>query len=256
MSLPASPADPSNSIRYTFANPALLIEALTHKSHVNERKVPDRRHNERLEFLGDAVLSLIISDHLAKRFPRLSEGALSKLKAKLVSETCLATAAKRLALGSCLQLGRGEEVSKGREKPSLLADALEAVIAAVYLDGGLEASRQFTLNVLAEELREIDSQQTKPGVEDYKTRFQEYCQRHHDMLPRYVTVRESGPDHQKIFEVEVQIDGKVVGAGQGHSKKEAEQFAAQQALAQATGRNSDTPGGTDGGGERCGCERQ
>jgi ribonuclease-3 len=215
-----------------FANPALLTEALTHKSHVNERKGTDRKHNERLEFLGDAVLSLIISDHLAKLFPQLSEGALSKLKAKLVSETSLASAARRLRLGARLQLGRGEELSKGREKASLLADALEALIAAVYLDGGFEASRTFTIDVLAEELREVESQQAQPGGDDYKTRFQEWCQRRHDRLPRYVTVRESGPDHHKTFEVEVQIDGKVVGSGQGHSKKEAEQLAAQQALEQ------------------------
>ncbi|TKS59157.1 MAG: ribonuclease III [Nitrospira sp.] len=231
---PASSADSSPApLKYQFINAALLNEALTHKSYVNERKSPDRKHNERLEFLGDAVLSLIISDHLATRYPQLSEGALSKLKAKLVSETSLANAARRLDLGARLQLGRGEELSKGREKTSLLADALEAVIAAVYLDGGLEASRAVTLDALAEELRQIESLQTKPGGDDYKTRFQEWCQKRYELLPRYVTVRETGPDHQKLFEVEVQVDGKVVGAGQGHSKKEAEQVAAQRALEQA-----------------------
>lgn len=233
---PASPADSSpQPFRYEFTNPALLTEALTHKSYVNERKGQDRKHNERLEFLGDAVLSLIISDHLAKLFPQLSEGALSKLKAKLVSENSLAAAAKRLEIGARLQLGRGEELSKGREKASLLADALEAVIAAIYLDGGLEASRNFTLDVLGDELRQIETQQAKPGGDDYKTRFQEWCQRRHEMLPRYVTMRESGPDHHKMFEVEVQVAGKVVGAGQGRTKKEAEQLAAQQALEQAEG---------------------
>lgn len=231
---PASSADSSPApLKYEFINPGLLSEALTHKSHVNERKGSERRHNERLEFLGDAVLSLIISDHLATRYPQLSEGALSKLKAKLVSETSLAAAARRLDLGARLQLGRGEELSKGREKTSLLADALEAVIAAVYLDGGLEASRIFTLDVLAEELRQIDSLQAQPGEDDYKTRLQEWCQKRYELLPRYITIRETGPDHQKLFEVEVQVDGKVVGAGQGHSKKEAEQAAAQRALEQA-----------------------
>jgi ribonuclease III len=230
---PASSADsPLPPFHYEFKNPALLAEALTHKSHVNERRGQDRKHNERLEFLGDAVLSLIISDYLATSFPHLSEGALSKLKAKLVSEQSLATAAKRLQLGVRLQLGRGEEASKGREKSSLLADALEAIIAAVYLDGGLEASRQFTLTVLCHELHEAQSQQATPGDDDYKTRFQEWCQRRYDVLPRYVTVRETGPDHQKLFEVEVQVDGRALGAGQGHSKKEAEQLAAQQALKQ------------------------
>jgi len=228
---PASSADSSSlPLKYAFANPALLTEALTHKSHVNERKSQDRKHNERLEFLGDAVLSLIVSDHLATVFPQLSEGALSKLKAKLVSETSLASAARRLNLGARLQLGRGEELSKGREKASLLADALEAVIAAVYLDGGLTASRDFTLHALAEELRQIESHVTKPGGDDYKTRFQEWCQKQYETLPRYVTVRESGPDHCKIFEVELQVEGKVIAIGRGHSKKEAEQLAAQQAL--------------------------
>ena len=234
---PASPADSAPSpLKYQFINAALLTEALTHKSHVNERKNPDRKHNERLEFLGDAVLSLIISDHLATQYPQLSEGALSKLKAKLVSETALANAARRLDFGARLQLGWGEELSKGREKKSLLADALEAVIAAIYLDGGLEASRTFTLDVLGEELRQIESQQATPGGDDYKTQFQEWCQKRYEILPCYVTVRESGPDHHKLFEVEVQVDGKVVGAGQGHSKKEAEQMAAQQALEQAERR--------------------
>src|SRR5690606_17761880 len=132
MKRPAPSADAPVLPTYEFKNPALLSEALTHKSYVNERKGA-RHHNERLEFLGDAVLSLIISDHLATRFPQLSEGALSKLKARLVSEACLAEAARRLDLGARLRLGRGEELSKGREKASLLADALEALIAAVYV---------------------------------------------------------------------------------------------------------------------------
>ncbi|MBD0316068.1 MAG: ribonuclease III [Nitrospiraceae bacterium] len=228
---PASPADRSlPSFNYEFKDPGLLAEALTHKSYVNERKGQVRKHNERLEFLGDAVLSLIVSDHLATSFSHLSEGSLSKLKAKLVSEQSLASAAKRLQLGVRLQLGRGEEASKGREKSSLLADALEAVIAAVYLDGGLEASRRFTLTALRRELEEAHQQQATPGDDDYKTRFQEWCQRRYDVLPRYVTVRETGPDHQKLFEVEVQVEGRALGAGQGHSKKEAEQLAAQEAL--------------------------
>jgi ribonuclease-3 len=231
--LPADSTPPP--FKYRFLNPALLTEALTHKSHVNEGKGSERKHNERLEFLGDAVLSLVISDYLAQRFPHLSEGALSKLKAKVVSEGSLAAAAKRLSLGARLKLGRGEELSKGREKASLLADALEAVIAAVYLDGGLEASRVFTLDVLGEELRRIESREAIPGGEDYKTQFQEWCQKRYETLPRYVTVRESGPDHQKLFEVEVQVEGKVVGTGQGRSKKEAEQMAARQALEQAQG---------------------
>ncbi|MEK6785351.1 MAG: ribonuclease III domain-containing protein, partial [Nitrospirota bacterium] len=142
---PAPSADSSPAISsYRFTNPSFLIEALTHKSYVNERRDSSRKHNERLEFLGDAVLSLIMSDYLARQYPELSEGALSKLKASLVSEAPLANAARRLDLGARLKLGRGEELSNGRDKTSLLADVLEAVIAAVYLDGGFEASRNFT----------------------------------------------------------------------------------------------------------------
>lgn len=228
---PAFSADSSPAISsYRFTNPSFLIEALTHKSYVNERRDSGRKHNERLEFLGDAVLSLIISDYLARRYPELSEGALSKLKAKLVSEAPLANAARRLDLGARLQLGRGEERSNGRGKASLLADAFEAIIAAVYLDGGFEASRNFTIEVLTDELRQIDVLQKKPGGDDYKTRLQEWCQKRYGLLPRYVIVRETGPDHQKLFEVEVQTNDRVLGSGRGHSKKEAEQEAAQRAL--------------------------
>ncbi|MBX3327810.1 MAG: ribonuclease III [Nitrospira sp.] len=229
--MPVSFADSSRTfLKYRFTDDNLLEEALTHKSYVNERRESGRTHNERLEFLGDAVLSLIISDYLARRYPELSEGALSKLKAKLVSETSLANAARRLDLGRYLRLGRGEERSKGRDKTSLLADALEAVIAAVYLDGGFEASRDFTVDVLADELRRLDTFQEQPGDDDYKTRFQEWCQKRYEMLPQYLVVGETGPDHQKLFEVEVQVNHRVVGIGRGNSKKEAEQEAARRAL--------------------------
>lgn len=228
---PASSADSSPAIsNYRFTNPSFLTEALTHKSYVNERREPGRKHNERLEFLGDAVLSLIVSDYLARRYPELSEGALSKLKAKLVSETSLANAARRLGLGAHLKLGRGEELSNGRDKASLLADAFEAIIAAVYLDGGFEASRTFTIEALTDELRQVDVLQEQPGGDDYKTRFQEWCQNRYELLPRYVIVRETGPDHQKVFEVEVHVNDRVFGTGRGYSKKEAEQEAAQRAL--------------------------
>jgi len=219
-------------IGYHFHRPQLLNEALTHKSFVNENRAKDRRQNERLEFLGDAVLSLIISEHLAADLPHCTEGALSKLKARLVSESSLAKAAKRLELGTLLRLGKGEELSKGREKHSLLADALEALIAAVYLDGGLEAGRAFTLRIFDQELQAIRKVNGESGLEDYKTHLQELCQKRFDTLPRYVTVRESGPDHRKTFEVELLIRGEVKGSGRGLSKKEAEQMAAKQALEQ------------------------
>jgi ribonuclease-3 len=230
----ASSADAlQSSLGYRFQALALLEEALTHSSHVNEQKMASAQHNERLEFLGDAVLSLVMSEYLASALPQSSEGTLSKLRAQLVSEASLALVARRLGLGEHLKLGRGEDRSKGREKDSLLADALEAVLAAVHLDGGFEASRTVTRRIFSEELTHIAAQQEQPGAGDYKTQFQEWCQKQHDTLPRYATVRETGPDHQKVFEVELSIQGEVVGIGCGRSKKEAEQQAAKQALRQA-----------------------
>lgn len=221
-----------SSLGYRFKALALLEEALTHSSHVNEQKTGSLPHNERLEFLGDAVLSLVMSEYLASALPQSSEGTLSKLKAKLVSEGSLAQVARRLGLGEHLKLGRGEDRSKGREKDSLLADALEAVLAAVHLDGGFDVSRAVTRHIFAEELRNIAAQLEQPGAGDYKTQLQEWCQKTHDTLPRYATIRETGPDHQKLFEVELSVLGEVVGMGAGRSKKEAEQQAAKQALEQ------------------------
>ena len=231
---PTSSTEPlQTALRYRFQDQALLDEALTHKSYVNERKGVVCRDNERLEFLGDAVLSLVISEYLAAGPPDSTEGALSKLKAQLVSESSLERVARRLRLGGYLKLGRGEELSNGREKASLLADAVEAVLAAVYLDGGFEASRQVTVHIFAEELSHIESPEHQPGAEDYKTQFQEWCQKRYDALPRYATIRESGPDHDKRFDVELTVHGEVVGVGSGRSKKEAEQQAAKQALDRA-----------------------
>lgn len=218
------------ALDYRFRNVRLLEEALTHKSYVNEQGSAATSDNERLEFLGDAVLSLVVSEQLAILLPHSPEGALSKHKARLVSESLLAGVGRRLNLGSCLRLGRGEEVSKGREKDSLLADAVEAVIAAVHLDGGLESSRRLVARLFEKELSQVASQRHRPGEDDYKTQLQEWCQRRFDSLPSYAVVRESGPDHDKVFEVEVTVDGAVVGRGSGRSKKEAEQAAAKQAL--------------------------
>ena len=232
--IPAPPLDALQSaLDYQFRNSRLLEEALTHKSFVNEQRPAVCTDNERLEFLGDAVLSLVVSEQLATLLPQSPEGALSKHKARLVSEPMLAGIAKRLNLGSCLRLGRGEELSRGREKDSLLADAVEAVIAAVHLDGGLEASRLVVARLFRHEFSQVASQRHRPGEDDYKTQVQEWCQRHFDSLPSYVVVRESGPDHDKVFEVEVSVNGEVVGRGIGRSKKEAEQSAAKQALQEA-----------------------
>lgn len=220
------------AIGYVFRRLHLLDEALTHKSYANEAKAKGGKDNERLEFLGDAVLALIVSDHLAATFPDSSEGELSKRKARLVSEASLARVARRLDLGSVLRLGRGEELTQGREKASLLANALEALIAAIYLDGGMEPARAFTLRAFAPDLQELREAESLSDSQDYKTRLQEWCQKRFDSLPRYVIVRESGPDHQKTFEVELVIEGNIGGVGVGRTKKEAEQMAAKQAYEQ------------------------
>jgi len=220
-------------VGYAFRELALLDEALTHKSHVNELKHKHRKHNERLEFLGDAVLTLVVSERLAQMFPQSAEGELSKLKARLVSEASLAAAARRLDLGPLLRLGRGEELTQGREKPSLLANTLEAIVAAVYLDGGLEPAREFIHRAFDEEFHALQGGGGQGLVQDYKTRLQEWCQKTYETLPQYAIVRESGPDHQKTFEVHVAVRGDVLGVGVGRSKKEAEQIAAKQALTQS-----------------------
>lgn len=225
-------SDAERAIQYAFTRPELLQEALTHRSYVNEAREKVDRDNERLEFLGDAILSLVISERLIVTFPNDPEGELSKKKAVLVSEASLARAARELALGRFLRLGRGEERSRGREKNSLLADTLEAVIAAVYLDGGLDAARAMARRALGP-VFDLMQEVNGPGyTRDYKTQYQEWCQKQFDTLPRYVTVRESGPDHQKTFEVQLTLKGEIVGVGAGRTKKEAEQMAAKQALSQ------------------------
>lgn len=224
--------DAQVAIGYVFRKPALLEEAFTHRSFVNEARATGGRDNERLEFLGDAILALIISQYLINTFPGDLEGELSKKKARLVSETSLASAARRLTLGRFLRLGRGEERTQGREKSSLLANALEAVIAAVYLDGGLEPAQALAHRALGEVFQELHAAEGNEYSRDYKTQYQEWCQKRFDTLPRYATVRESGPDHEKTFEVHVMVNGDVLGVGVGRTKKEAEQKAAKQALDQ------------------------
>ncbi len=227
----ATSADSLQSILgYRFKRMALLDEALTHKSYVNEQRKGFAAHNERLEFLGDAVLSLLVSEQLSYSMPGTSEGALSKLKARLVSEPVLCAVARRLQLGQWLRLGRGEERSGGREKDSLLADTLEAVIAAVYLDGGLDAGRAVVAKLYEQEFTSVLAPQHVPGGDDYKTQFQEWCQKRHEVLPEYAVVKESGPDHDKQFEVEVTMNREFAGRGSGKTKKEAEQAAAKEAL--------------------------
>jgi len=225
-----------HAVGHVFRDPALLDQALTHKSYVNEAKHKHLKHNERLEFLGDAVLTLVISEHLAALFPESTEGDLSKLKARLVSEVSLATASRRLDLGALLRLGRGEELTQGREKPSILANTLEAVVAAIYLDAGLDAARKFVLRIFANEFQDVQELGGPMTLHDYKTRLQEWCQKEYDTLPQYVIVRETGPDHQKTFEVQLTVRGDVLGVGMGRTKKEAEQMAAKQAIAETSGQ--------------------
>jgi len=215
---------------YRFQRPALLLEALTHTSYLNESGKSGEADNERLEFLGDVVLNLVTSAYLFEAFPDATEGELSKLRARLVSEDTLAGVARRLGLGEALRLGKGETVTQGHDKPSILADALEAVLAGIYLDGGLEPAADWIKTQFADELASCD--QVSGGRADYKTDLQELCQREFESLPQYRTTGESGPDQQKMFEVEVLIRGSRYGIGTGRSKKEAEQMAAKQALEQ------------------------
>lgn len=222
--------DAQAAIGYQFKHPVLLKEALTHKSHFQGKRVSVSRDNERLEFLGDAILALVVSEALIERFPEAAEGELSQARAQLVSKSSLAQAAKRLNLGLFLRLGRGEELTHGRGKDSLLANAFEAVIAAIYKDGGLEPARDFILRVLEQEMRIFSMQTISGSVQDSKSRLQEKCQKLFHAVPSYHLVEEVGPDHDKLFHVTVNIQGQCFGEGQGKTKKEAEQHAAKQAL--------------------------
>jgi len=204
-----------------------LEEALTHKSYSHERAgLPAPPHNEKLEFLGDSILGLVVCEYLYAYFPKLDEGGLSKIKSVVVSAHFLSEKAKAIGLGPVLRLGKGEEKSGGRERPALLADAMESLIGAVYLCGGLDAARTFILSLL-----EKDLQQAQKGhlAQDYKTLLQEHFQRTQKTAPQYHVVREWGPDHNRSFEVECTLGGKILSKGTGKSKKEAEQDAAHQA---------------------------
>lgn len=215
------------NLSYSFKNIDFLREALTHKSFVNENPELNLKDNERLEFLGDAVLDLSISTFLIKKFPYFQEGELSRYKSMVVSESSLSNIAARMELGKYLFLGKGEEQTGGREKPSLLANVLEAVIAAIYLDGGINAADEFIKMTFTEDIMNI----AREGINlDYKTDLQEICQARGLSLPVYKVLKETGPDHKKVFEIELLINGEVFGIGIGRSKKDAEQKAAKEAL--------------------------
>jgi ribonuclease-3 len=204
--------------------PALLRQALIHKSAEQELNVPA---NERLEFLGDAVLDLVLAEHLFHTHPDLAEGDLTKVKAVAVSEPVLAEVARELGVGLFLLLARGEEQSGGRDRSSILADAMEAIFAAVYLDRGFRAARDLVLRLLGSRLRMIESREYEP---DYKTVLQEKIQEVHRTPPTYRVVSQTGPDHDRTFVAEVRIGKTTLGSGTGKSKKQAEQAAARQAL--------------------------
>lgn len=208
---------------YSFRDRSLLENALTHSSFANENKSP-MGSNERLEFLGDSILGMVTADFLYRRHSDLPEGDLTRLRAALVCEDSLAEVADRLDLGAYLCLGRGEDAGGGRERPSIRADAVEAILAAVYLDGGLEEARGLIRRLI------LDREEEKAVHRDYKTALQELVQREAGRVLAYRLIGESGPDHAKEFTVEVGLDGKVVGTGTGRSKKEAEQMAAKAAI--------------------------
>ena len=234
MMLGRRPATPfEKRLGYRFRRVELLELALTHRSFANEAGA--EAHYERLEFLGDAVLGMVAAEWLYERHPERPEGDLSKLKAHLVSKVVLAPFAERLELGPLLRLGVGEERSGGRTKLSLLADSMEAVFGAVYLDGGLDAARA-AIRPMLEEAAAAPTGERPAALEgDYKTRLQEVAQARGWALPEYRLAGESGPDHSKVFQVQCHLDGGQVGSGEGPSKKLAEQRAAADALAQLAG---------------------
>ena len=207
-------------IGYPFRQLGLLEEALTHRSY-------GRPDNERLEFLGDSVIELVVSQLLFETFPKLREGELSKMRSSLVKEESLAEVARGIELGRHLKLGKGEEATGGREKASILAGALEAVVAAVYIDGGFEEAFRVVEGLFRERIKQMEEAWRD---RDYKTQLQEYTQARFKEVPRYTVVAERGPEHSKTFEVVVLVGGRIWGRGSGRSKKEAEQRAAEEAL--------------------------
>ena len=217
--------DLEKAIGYQFRNISLLQNALTHSSYANERWHNSLLSNERLEFLGDSVLGMLVADYLYRTFPDRPEGELTRMRADMVCEHTLATAANRIGLGEHLQLGHGEEQGGGRNRESILADAMESVIAACFLDGGLEAALKIVKQFIL-----VEVPVKKLHNADYKTALQELVQQKKNQVLSYAMVGQSGPDHDKKFDVEVSLNGRVVGKGTGSSKKRAEQAAAKDAM--------------------------
>ena len=217
--------DLETAIGYKFRNIQLLQNALTHSSYANERWHNSLLSNERLEFLGDSVLGMLVAEYLYGTFPDRPEGELTRMRADMVCEHTLATVANKIGLGEHLLLGHGEERLGGRSRESILADATESVIAACFLDGGLEAAAQFVKKYIL-----VEVPVSRPNNMDYKTALQELVQQKKNQVLVYTLVGQSGPDHDKLFDVQVSLNGTVVGSGSGRSKKRAEQMAAKAAV--------------------------
>ncbi len=215
-----------NRIGYHFRDARLLETALTHSSYANERRAPDVMSYERLEFLGDSILGLTTAEYLYAHEPALPEGQMTRLRAELVCESSLHKTALALGLGQFMRLGRGEERTGGRERASILADMVEAIIAAIYLDSGMAEAKAFIMtHILAD--AQIGEEHRSA---DYKTALQELVQQRGEVQIRYELIGQSGPDHNKVFTFSVSVDGETVGSGSGRTKKEAEQMAARRAL--------------------------
>lgn len=220
--------DVQNKLDYTFNNSTTLEEALTHSSYANEHRNEGVKDNERLEFLGDAILDLIISEYLFKKHPEMPEGDLSKMRASIVCEASLARMSRIIGLGEYILLGKGEEMTGGRDRASILADGFEALTGALFLDGGFDCAKAFLTQTLIKQVDGVSS--LEDLYTDYKTLLQEVIQKESNLPIHYEVVGEEGPDHDKHFYVEVYHDNQVLGKGLGKSKKEAEQDAAKKAL--------------------------
>ena len=217
--------DLENAIDYHFQNISLLQNALTHSSYANERWHNSLLSNERLEFLGDSILGMLVAEYLFRNFPDRPEGELTRMRADMVCEKTLANVANHIGLGQHLMLGHGEEQGGGRSRDSILADAMESVIAACFLDGGLEAALRFIQKFIL-----VEVPVNKLHNMDYKTKLQELVQQKKNQVLSYHLIGQSGPDHDKKFDVEVSLNGQMVGSGSGSSKKRAEQDAARAAI--------------------------
>lgn len=223
-------ANLEKTLGYTFNDKTILIKALSHSSFSNELKSKniESECNERLEFFGDSILSFTVSEYLYTNYPNLPEGELSKVRAGTVCEKALASFARQIDLGRYLLLGHGEDTQNGRNRPSILADAFEAVLAATYIDGGIDPVKKFLLPFASEEISQIIA---RGNTKDYKTMLQQFVQQEQGDVLEYRVVGESGPAHDKIFEAEAALNNNVIGHGKGKSKREAEQMAAKEALA-------------------------